>query len=120
MVIDTLGRIDAKQFVARDDPAAVDSLEAYLKSAPQSATVAIASRTMNLLYGGNIGQALRWIGFPEEVKLSPLNSFAVIAGKDGRAPVLVTGPAFTRIGTGRHPKSSDFSIGLLGLELTSP
>ena len=116
-IIDTLGQIENEQFEALVSEDTVQALESYIKSAPESATVAIASRTINFLFGGNIGQALRWLGFPEEVKLNPFNSLAVIAGKDGRVPILGTGAAFTSIGIGKLPKSSEAAIGLVGLEL---
>jgi len=116
-IIDQMGEVEIDQFEAQDSASTVQEMENFIKSAPESATVAIASRWMNYLYGGNLGQALRWLGFPEVVTLNPLNSFALIAGRDGRTPLLSTGPAVASIGIGKVPKSSDAAIGLLGLEL---
>lgn len=116
-VIDTTGEIEVEQFESLNSETTVDDLENYLKSAPETSTIAIAVRTISYLYGGKIGQALRWVGLPESLQLNALDSFALLGGKDGRLPLLDTGAGPARIGTRNSQRSAEGAVGLLGMEL---
>ncbi len=84
---------------------------------PKSSAVAIAKRQITSLSGAPIGKALKWLGLPETMKLNALNSFALLAGKDGRVPILDTGAAPAQIGTREALRSCDASVGLVRVEM---
>jgi hypothetical protein len=115
-IIDSTGRTDAELFESLEDEHGVDSLEAYILAAPESATIAVACRTINFL-GGDLARAMRWLGLPAQFELNALNSFALIGGKDGRTPILDTGATVARIGTSDVMQRGDTAVGLRSLEL---
>lgn len=116
-IVEENGAVKTDQFQSVNPEVTVDQMEAFIKSAPESATIAIASRNINRLFGGNLGRAFRHVGFPEELTLNPLNSFAVIGYLDGRLPELNTGASLATVAVGRQPRTNDASVGLLSLEL---
>ena len=116
--IDSHAQVDVAQFESLVPETTVHDLADYLRDAPDDVTVAIAIRTISDLHGGNLGQAFRLLGLPEQMELNPLNSLAILGGKDGRVPVIDTGAAIARIGTSNSQRKADVAIGLLGLELT--
>jgi len=116
-LIDSSGETRVDHFESFNPQETVNDLEAFIKTASRSATIAIASRAMNELQGGNMGRAFRWLGLPEDFTINPLNSLAIIGGRDGRTPMLDVGAAIANVGTRDALRSADAAIGLVGLSV---
>ena len=115
--LDSTGRVVSEFFDSLTPDMGIDSLEAFIQSAPLSATVIVAARGSSDLDGGHISQALKHLGVAEDESYNLLNSLAVVGARDGRPPIVDMGAATADIVLGRTIPSREASIGLIGLKL---